>query len=104
MNYTDLNFFKLQLRESTGDTSNDIIMTRYLNVAELAVQTYCNNGLTGYTGNTGSTNMPITVIQTMYLLASHLYINAVPVSFTQGYEIPYTFKFLLDPYRNFIVN
>ena len=104
MNYTTLNFFKLQLNESTGDTTNDIVMTRYLNVSELAVNTYCNNSLTGYTGTTGSTNMPITVIQTMYLLAAHLYINRTPVSFTQGVEIPYTFKFLLDPYRNLIVN
>ena len=103
MNYTNLEFFKYQLNEFSGDTVNDKIMTQYLNVAELAVNIYCNGGLSGYTDITGSTAMPITVIQTMYLLATHFYINRTPVSFTQAIEIPFTIQFLLAPYRNLVI-
>ena len=102
--YTNLEFFKYQLNIESGYTTDDKYMTHLLNVAELAVNTYCNGGLSGYTSTTGSTAIPITVIQTMYLLATHFYVNRSITAFTQVVEIPYTFRFLLDPYRNLIVN
>jgi len=37
------------------------------------------------------------------MLAAHFYLNRNMVSFAQGAEVPYSYRFLLDPYRDFIV-
>lgn len=98
MAYFTLNELKQQLNIEQSFTDDDLLLTNLGNVATQAVDNYTNYGLTGYT----TTNIPISVKQAALMLAGHLYINRQLVSFAQGFEIPYSYKFLLDPYKNFV--
>ena len=91
---------KRQLNVEFSYTDENAILQRFLDIANIAVLTYCNEGLSGYTG---TTEQPLPVQQSVILLATHFYINRNMVSFGQGTEIPYSFRFLLDPYKNFII-
>jgi len=84
--------------ESTFD-GDDSYLTSLIDVAELSVSDYCNTGLSGYT----SSDIPVTVKQATLLLAAHFYVNRTMVSYAQGTEIPYSFKFLLNPYRKYTI-
>lgn len=91
---------KRQLNIESTFTDDDAILQHFLDVAEQSVYNYCGTtGLTMYDDIT----MPISISQAVILLASHFYLNRNMVSFGQGTEIPYSFRFLLDPYRDLIV-
>lgn len=98
----NINQLKRQLNiEETYDDDN-VLLQHYLDVAEQSVQLYCGvTGLTMYTGET--MNMPISITQAVIMLAAHFYLSRNIISYGQGYEIPFTLKWLLDPYRDFIV-
>ena len=99
MAYTTLSELKKHLNIETTFTDDDSYLTTLADVAELSVNDYCNGGLTDFT----SATIPITVKQAILLLAGHLYVTRTLVSFAQGYEIPYSFKFLLNPYRVYTI-
>lgn len=102
-NYFTLNELKAQLNIETSFIADDTYLSGLTTVVTTSVQNYCNYGLTGYTTTTnGVTVVPAPVKQAAIMLAAHLYINRTLVSFAQGVEIPYSFKFLLDPYKNFV--
>jgi hypothetical protein len=121
MLYTTLSGLKQQLNIEPTYTTDDTILATILNASEQAVINYLNPFVTGLTtgitlnlsGTTVNVNMSgytkshttvsIAVVQATYLLAAHLYTNRQIVSFTQGVEIPFTYRFLLDPYKNFVI-
>lgn len=47
--------------------------------------------------------IPKPVIFAVIILASQFYENRTPVAFAQAYKIPYSFEFLLSPYKDYIV-
>lgn len=96
----NINQLKRQLNIEESYVDDDPLLQHFLNVAEESVIQYC--GLTGLTMYTDTT-LPISIHQATILLAAHFYLNRNLVSFAQGTEIPYSFRFLLDPYRDFIV-
>ncbi len=94
MAYFTISELKQQLNIESSYTDDDIILSGLTNVVSVAVADYCNNGLTGYTGTTGSViDVPSPVKQASIMLAAHLYINRQLVSFAQGQEIPYSYNF-----------
>ena len=99
MKFTDLTTAKLQLNIEDSYYDDDIYICQLLNVSEIAISNYCNEDWSTYT------TIPVTISQAAYLLTAHLYANRQVVSFaTQaGAEIPYTFQFLLNPYKNFVI-
>jgi len=99
MAYISLSQLKEQLNIEQEFVSDDGYLTQLISVSELAIDNYCNAGLSGYTAN----DIPVTVQQAALLLASHFYLNRQIVSFAQGVEIPYTFQFLLNPYKNYVI-
>lgn len=99
MQYTNLIDAKKHLNIESEYIDDDNYITQLLNVSELAVSNYCNDTFSGYT----ITNIPSTIVQAIYILMSNFYVNRQPVSFAQGYAIPYTFDFLLYPYMNFTI-
>lgn len=121
MIYTKISEFKNQLNFESAYTGETAILTLILNAAEQAIMNYCNavttggtfnlsgttsNILTnsGYTGNTGTCkSISVAVLQATYLLAAHLYVNRQIVSFAQGVEIPFTLRWLIEPYKNFFI-
>lgn len=95
--------FKRHLNIEASYVDEDITLQLYLDVAEESVINYLNYGTDSTSGVTG-TNMPLGVKQGILLLAAHLYTTRQPVSYGQPYKIPYTFEFLLNPYRFYTVN
>lgn len=94
MAYTTLAELKKHLNIETTFTEDDTYLTTLIDVAEMSIADYCNGGLTDVDP------IPVTVKQAALLLAAQLYTTRTVVSFAQGYEIPYSFKFLLNPYKN----
>lgn len=112
---------KRQLHIELDNTDDDIILQSYCDAAEKSALNYCDvkakyNGTrpilsgttfnisyiySGYTGNVTDVDEPI--LNATYLIAANAYVNRQPISFSQGVEIPYTLKWLLDPYRNFFI-
>jgi len=100
MNYTTLTAAKAHLNIESDFIEDDAYITSLLNVAELAIQNYCNDDtFSAYTALTA----PVTIVQAVYFLVGNFYANRQIVSFAQGVEIPYTFQFLLNPYKNYTV-
>lgn len=78
-------------------TEDDNYLQQLLNVSELAVWNYCNGGIDELS------EIPVTIKQAYLFLAAHYYLNRTPIAFTSTSELPYTFQFLLNPYKNFVV-
>jgi len=97
MAYTTLESLKIHLNIEAAFTGDDDYLTSLIAVVELAIADYCNGGLTDVDP------IPVTVMQAALLLAGNLYKNRSPVAFGQGYKIPYSFEFLLSPYRVYTV-
>lgn len=96
----NINELKRNLNIEESFTDDDVFLQNILNVADNAVQTYLGTlALTGYT----EVSVPIEIHHSVILLASHFYLNRNMVSYAQGFEIPYSFKFLLAPYKDYIV-
>ena len=99
MQYTNLIDAKQHLNIEADYTDDDNYIISLLNVSELAISNYCNDTFSDYTASTA----PVTLIQAVYFLTANFYVNRQPVSFAQGYQIPYTFEFLLNPYKNYTI-
>jgi uncharacterized phage protein (predicted DNA packaging) len=95
MAYITLDQAKKHLNIESGFTDDDTYITSLIDVAELAVEQFCNDGLSGYTAET----MPVTVSQATLLLIAHYYVSRQIVAYGTPMEIPYAFRFLLDFYR-----
>ena len=96
----EINKLKRQLNIEIDYTNDDAILQQYIDVACIAVENYCGEAsLSGYTTET----IPLPIVQAGILFASHMYMNRNMVSFGSGVEIPYSFRFLLDPYKNYVV-
>jgi hypothetical protein len=130
MIYTNISDLKKQLYIEDSYTGDTAILTLILNAAEQAVINFCNAivQISGYSGTTGTTsvlnlsgstpsyikitgctgmtctNVAIPIVQATYLLAANLYVNRTMVAFGQGFEIPFSFRFLLEPYKNFTIS
>lgn len=97
----NINQLKEQLNIEESYNDDNVILQHQLNVAKEAVERYLGtNALTGYT----TTTIPISIEQATIMLAAHFYINRNMVAFAKGEEVPYSFKFLLDPYKDFIIS
>jgi hypothetical protein len=91
---------KRQLFIELDYTDEDSYLKSLIEVAVESVATYLNLSIsTLYTDVT----LPKAIKHGMLLVASNLYENRTPVAFAKAYEIPLGFKFLLDPYRNYVV-
>lgn len=99
MAYTTLATIKAHLNIETAYTDDDTLITQLIEVVELAIREYCCWTDEEYPDE----DIPATVKHSALLLAAHLYTNRTMVSFAQALEIPYSFKFLLNPYRNHTV-
>lgn len=100
MKYTTLSDAKKHLNIEASFTDDDSYITSLLNVAELAVQNYCDDiTFEDWTALTA----PVAIVQAVYFLVGNFYGNRQAIAFAQAVEIPYTFQFLLNPYKNFVV-
>lgn len=104
MIYTNVDDAKLHLKIESDYVDDDIYIASLLDVAELSVMNYINDVPETYiTSGTTEYNVPLAIVQATYFLMSNFYVNRTMVSFAQGVEIPYTFQFLLNPYKNYTI-
>lgn len=99
MAYTSIYELKRHLNIESTYIDDDGYLQDLVEVAAVAIQNYLNDSLSGFT----ETNIPMPIKQAALLLSAHLYSNRQIVAFANGVEIPYTYKFLLDPYKNYII-
>lgn len=92
-----LSNLKLHLNIDSGDTIDDTYLQQCLDVSTLAVSNYLDIP-------SGAT-LPIinNINYSIILLASNYFTNRNIVAFANPIELPYSFKFLLSPYKNIIV-
>lgn len=97
---TNVQQLKRQLNIEESYTDDDVLLQHFIDVSEVAVQNYLGvNSLTGYT----ATTLPITIQQAIILMASHFYLNRNMVSFAQGYEVPFSMRWLIDFYKDWTI-
>lgn len=99
MAYMTLATIKAHLNIEESFTDDDTLITGLIDTVELAIREYCCWTAEEYPDE----DIPATVKHSALVLAAHLYTNRNMVSFAQAFEIPYSFKFLLNPYRNHTV-
>lgn len=92
-----INQLKRQGSIELSYTDDDILLQQLLDAAIDASLKYCNGGLSG------TTEIPKGAEQAIIMFAYHLFLNRNIVSFAQGVEIPLAYKFLLDPYKNYVI-
>jgi hypothetical protein len=103
---------KRQLNIEQSFSNDDAILQQCLDVAVQTTYMYLGNNInisgfypsgnnvtTGYTGTT----VPISIEHAILMLASHFYVNRNIVAFATPSELPYSYKFLLDWYKDFII-
>ncbi len=95
--YTTVAELKEHLNIELDFTEDDNYLQSLLNVSELAVANFCNGGINEVI------EIPATIKQAYLFLAAHYYLNRTPIAFTSTSELPYTFQFLLNPYKDFVV-
>lgn len=99
MAYTTIHEVKRHLNIESSFNDDDGYLQDLIEVSAIAIQNYLNDSLSGQT----ETNVPMTIKHAALLFTAHLYIHRQIVSFANAVEIPYTYKFLLDPYKNFTI-
>lgn len=78
-------------------TEEDTYLTMLLQVAEDAVFNYLDKTPADFE------TIPNPIVFAVIILASQFYENRTPVAFAQATKIPYSFEFLLSPYKDLIV-
>lgn len=78
-------------------TEEDNYLGMLLQVAEDAVFNYLDKTPADFEV------IPNPIVFACLILSSQFYENRTPVSWGQPYKIPYSFEFLLSPYKDYIV-
>lgn len=97
---TLLSELKEYLNIEPGNTDFDAMLRNMINVSMQAISLYCNGGIEDYISKQSLTNMyEIPTIKMAILqYSAHLFLNRTIVTMQQAFELPLTFKFLLNPY------
>lgn len=95
----NINQLKRNLNLEDDYDDDNVLLQHLLDTSSAAVQTFLGpTSLTGYTSET----IPIEIQHATLLLATHFYLNRNIVSYGVGTPIPYSFQFLLLPYKEFV--
>lgn len=92
-----LNQLKNNLNIEIGYTDEDEYLTMLLQVAEEAVFNYINKTVEDFP------IIPNPLVYAIICLSTQYYESRSSLSFGQPYKIPYSFEFLLSPYKDIIV-
>lgn len=92
-----LNQLKNNLNIEIGYTDEDEYLTMLLQVSEEAVFNYLGKTVIDFPV------IPNPLVYAVIIMASQFYENRTPIAFGQPYKIPYSFEFLLSPYKDIIV-
>lgn len=88
---------KYNLNIEQDYTEEDAYLLQLLEVSEQSVFNYLDKTKEDFT------QIPSSIKHAIILLASQFYENRTPIAFASSSKIPYSFEFLLAPYRNIII-
>lgn len=87
----------LNIAEEYAD--EDAQLLRLLKVSHVSVETHICQPLTTFVDEEEGLNPMLS--HAILILAGHFYANREPVAFVQPYPIPYTFEYLLQPFKKY---
>lgn len=94
----NVNELKHNLNIECDYKDEDIYLHKLLLVAEEAVFNYLGKSKNDFNV------IPESVRYAIIMLASQWYENRTPIAFASNSKIPYSFEFILAPYRNIIIS
>ena len=77
----------------------DLYLLDLITVAECSVKNHLN--ISDYESISEGGVIPPSVVHSMLLLIGNLYLNREPVGFNKVVTIPYTYEYLLAPYKQY---
>ena len=103
MHYLNLDTLKKHLNIDAYFTDDDDYIMQLGDVAEQMVDEHINNNLSNIVNENGG-EVPMPLIHAMMLLVGNLYQNREGVAFASASEIPFSYKYLLFPYKSYSNN
>ena len=100
MKYLDLNLIKKHLNMNADYTAEDDYLTMLGGAVEEAVAKHIDDDLETLAKNNND-QLPLPLVQACLLLLGTYYSNRENVAFTTTNEVPMSFTYLLDLYKNY---
>lgn len=97
--YIQLNKIKKHLNLDTQFTDDDNYLLSLEDVAEKVVEANIDTKLDKLEDGEGA--IPSPLIQAMLLIIANFYANRESVAFAQTHEVPKSYQYLIDLYRNY---
>lgn len=97
--FVTLNHAKKHLNVDAEYKDDDDYIISLLFAAETAVEKHIDNKLSLYVDERGELEAPLK--HAILLLVGNLYANREPVSYTSAIEVPISYNYLLDLYKNY---
>lgn len=97
--YITVNFAKKHLNIDRDFTDDDLYIAALIEVAEAAVEKHLDSPLTSLEDGDGY--LPSPIAHAILLLVGNFYANRESVAFASAQNVPYSYQYLIDLYRNY---
>lgn len=87
----------LNIAEEYADEDTQLL--RLLKVSHVSVETHIRQPLTTFVDESGELNPMLG--HAILIISGHFYATREPVAFVQPHPIPYTFEYLLQPFKKY---
>lgn len=97
--YVSIPELKSQLNIVEEYTGEDMYLTGLLETSQMSIEFHIQQPLSTFVNEEKSLNPMLK--HAILILASHFYANREPVAYVQPRIIPYTFEYLLQPFKKY---
>ena len=97
--YTDLDTIKRHLNVDSDFYEDDMYICDLMDVAEKAVEREIDTPLSQLEDDNG--NIPQPLVHAMLLMVGNFYANRESISYASSQNVPYSYQYLCDLYRNY---
>lgn len=97
--YADIDIIKRHCNIDEDYYSDDEYLINLFQVSEKIVEKEIDHPLSDLEDDNG--NIPMPLVHAMLLMTGNFYANRESVAFANSYEIPYSFKYLCDLYKDY---
>lgn len=97
--YTDVDTLRVHLNRDYLEVGEHVYLETLLSVAEDSIESYINQPLSQFENEKGELKSPL--LFAIIIHAATLYSNREAVSYGQPKPVPYTFDYLLQPFKKY---
>ena len=97
--YTDIDIIKKHCNIDEDYYADDEYLINLFQTSEKIVEKEIDHPLSDLEDDNG--NIPMPLVHAMLLMTGNFYANRESVAFANSYEIPYSFKYLCDLYKDY---